>query len=124
MSNAAKTKDAPSKVQIINSGAKLRTFCGVAIGLGVSPIDAALADKIEESAHFQNLKAQGLMSISRSYPATKDKNIPEAEAQINQTHNKGLLDEYAADDHRPPVMKAIRKQHEELDKKPEASDKD
>ncbi len=127
MPKDAKTKAKtakPSKVQVVNNGAKLRTFCGVAIGPGVTAIDSALADKIEASSHYQNLKDQGLMSISRSYPATKDKDVPEAEKQIEQTHDKGLLDEYAADDHRPEVMKAIREKHKELDKKPDADDKD
>ena len=132
MSKEAKTKDAPAKpkaekphmVQIINNGAKLRTFCGVCIGLGVTAIDSKLADEIKETAHYQNLKAQGLMSISDAPPATKGKDIKEAAELVKQTHDTGLLDEYAADDHRPEVMKAIREKHVELDKKPSADDKD
>lgn len=131
MSDKAKTKEAPAKakpgphkVQVINNGAKLRTFFGVQIGPGVSAIDSKIADRIKAHPHYLKLKAAGLMSVSDAPPSTKDKTVVEAGVQVEQTHDKGLLDEYAADDHRPEVMKAIREKHEELDKKPDASDKD
>lgn len=130
MSKDPKTKDAkakpakPRKVQIINNGAKLRTFCGVAIGPGVSAIDSELADKIKVHSHYLNLKAQGLMSVSDGPPATKGKSLEEAKVQIEQTHDKALLDTYAADDPRPEVATALHEKRAELDKKPDADSKD
>jgi len=127
MSKEAKVKDAPAKphkVQVVNNGAKLRTFNNVQIGPGITAIDSEVADRIKAHPHYLKLKAAGLMSISEAPPATKGKSVVEAEAQIDQTHDTGLLDEYAADDHRPEVMKAIRTKHAELDKKPGAEDKD
>lgn len=132
MSKEAKTKDAPAKpkpakprkVQIVNNGAKFRTFCGVRIGLGVTAIDSKLADKIKVHSHYLNLKAQHLMSISDGPPETKSKTVVEAAEQVKQTHDRTLLDGYAAEDHRPEVLKAVREKHVELDKKPDASDED
>ena len=119
-----KAKDAPAMVQVINNGAKMRTFHGRQIGPGVRKIDSAWAEKIKEHPHFLKLKAVGLMSISDAPPATKGKSIVEAAELVAQTHDKELLDEYAAEDHRPEVTKEIRAKHAELDKKPDADDKD
>ena len=122
----AKTKEAPPSgtYQVVNSAAKLRTFSGVQIGPGVSAISAEDGEKILAHPHFLKLKAAGKMSISKTAPATKGKDVAEAKELVAQTHDKKLLDTYGAEDQRPEVTEAIREKHKELDKKPDADDKD
>lgn len=121
------TKKQPPKAShftVMNGGpnAKMRTFGGVRLMPGVNKVEAEEAEKIEAHPHFQKLKKAGAMSISPVYPATKDKELEEAKEFVKETHDKELLDEYAADDQRPEVTKAIREKHKELDKEPDAED--